>query len=63
MIPATVQEQKKEAFRLFEDGRYQESLTLCMRVLAAEKDQPVEVLAATNLFYTGRLEDAQVHLR
>ena len=63
MIPSTVQEQKKEAFRLFEDGRYQESLNLCMLVLAAEKDQPVEVLAATNLFYTGRLEDAQVHFR
>ncbi len=63
MIPATVQEQKKEAFRLFEDGRYQESLNLCMVVLAAEKDQPVEVLAATNLFYTGKLEDAEVHFR
>ena len=34
-----------------------------MLVLAAEKDQPVEVLAATNLFYTGRLEDAEVHFR
>jgi tetratricopeptide (TPR) repeat protein len=63
MIPATLQEQKKEAFRLFENGRYQESLNLCMLVLAAEKDQPLEVLAATNLFYTGRLEDAQVHFR
>ncbi|WAC04693.1 MAG: hypothetical protein OS112_09555 [Methanoregula sp.] len=63
MIPATIKDQKKEAFRLFEDGRYQESLNLCMLVLESEKDQPVEVLAATNLFYTGKLEDAQVHFR
>jgi tetratricopeptide (TPR) repeat protein len=63
MIPATPEEQKKEAFRLFEDGRYQESLNLCMLVLAAKKDQPVEVLAATNLFYTGKLEDAEVYFR
>jgi len=63
MIPSTIQDQKKEAFRLFEDGRYQESLNLCMLVLASEKDQPVEVLAATNLFYTGKLEDAEVHFR
>ena len=26
MIPASREDQKKEAFRLFEDGRYQESL-------------------------------------
>lgn len=63
MIPATFADQKKEAFRLFEDGRYQESLNLCMLVLASGKDQPVEVLAATNLFYTGKLEDAEVHFR
>lgn len=63
MIPTTREEQKKEAFRLFEDGRYQESLNLCMLVLETAKDQPVEVLAATNLFYTGRLEDAEVYFR
>lgn len=63
MIPNNVEEQKKEAFRLFEDGRYQESLNLCMLILDTVKDQPVEVLAATNLFYTGKLDDAEVHFR
>ncbi len=63
MIPNNVEEQKKEAFRLFEDGRYQESLNLCMLILDMVKDQPVEVLAATNLFYTGKLDDAEVHFR
>jgi hypothetical protein len=63
MIPAPLEEQKKEAFRLFEDGRYQESLNLCMLVLGSVKDQPLEVLAATNLFYTGRLDDAEVYFR
>jgi tetratricopeptide (TPR) repeat protein len=63
MIPASHEEQKKEAFRLFEDGRYQESLLLCNRLLEAKKDPAVEVLAATNLYYTGRLEDAEVFFR
>jgi hypothetical protein len=63
MIPASLEDQKREAFRLFEDGRYQESLNLCMLVLGALRDQPLEILAATNLFYTGRLDDAEVYFR
>ncbi len=63
MIPATREDQKKEAFRLFEDGRYQESLLVCNALLEGEKDSAVEVLAATNLYYTGRLEDAEVFFR
>jgi Flp pilus assembly protein TadD len=63
MIPAVPDEQKKEAFRLFEDGRYQESLQICMLLLKTAKDPALEVLAATNLFYTGRLEDAEVYFR
>jgi tetratricopeptide (TPR) repeat protein len=59
MIPATRDDQKKEAFRLFEDGRYQESLTFCQVLLDAAKDPAIEVLAATNLFLTGKLEDAE----
>ena len=57
------EDRKKEAFRLFEDGRYQESLQLCTLVLDEEKDPAVEVLAATNLYTTGRLEDAEVFFR
>jgi len=63
MIPASREEQKKEAFRLFEDGRYQESLQLCTILLESGKDSAVEVLAATNLYYTGKLEDAEVFFR
>ncbi|RPI35820.1 MAG: hypothetical protein EHM53_13345, partial [Methanoregulaceae archaeon] len=58
-IPAQ-KDPKKEAFRLFEDGRYQESLQTCMGLPAADRDAAVEVLTATNLFYTGKPEDAEV---
>jgi tetratricopeptide (TPR) repeat protein len=63
MIPASREEQKKEAFRLFEDGRYLESLQVCTIVLEGGKDSAVEVLAATNLFSAGKLEDAEVFFR
>jgi len=63
MIPASREEQKREAFRLFEDGRYQESLQICTNLLEGGKDSAVEVLAATNLFSTGKLEDAEVFFR
>jgi len=63
MIPVPREVQKKEAFRLFEDGRYQESLHYCNRILAEEKDPAIEVLAATNLYYTGKIEDADVFFR
>jgi tetratricopeptide (TPR) repeat protein len=57
------EERKKEAFRLFEDGQYPESLRVCNLVLEEEKDPAVEVLAATNLYSTGKLEDAEVFFR
>jgi Flp pilus assembly protein TadD len=63
MIPATRDMQKKEAFRLFEDGRYQESLRICQILLEGGKDPAIEVLSATNLFSTGRFEDAEVSFR
>ena len=63
MIPATHEDQKKEAFRLFEDGRYTESLRFCQAALLREKDPAIEVLAATNLFLSGKLEDAEVSFR
>ena len=63
MIPASREDRKKEAFRLYEDGRYLESLQLCSRLLTEEKDPAVEVLLATNLYATGRLEDAEASFR
>ena len=63
MNPASREEQKKEAFRLFEDGKYQESLQVCLALLGDSKDPAIEVLAATNLYSTGKLEDAEVFFR
>jgi tetratricopeptide (TPR) repeat protein len=57
------EDQKKEAFQLFEEGRYQESLQICTALLAAERDSAVEILTATNLYYTGKAEDAEVCFR
>ncbi len=63
MIPSSHEEQKKEAFRLFEDGRYIESGQLCTILLESKKDSAIEVLAATNLYYMGKLDDAEVFFR
>ena len=63
MILSPPEEEKKEAFRLFEDGRYQESLLICNRLLESGRDPGLEVLAATNLYNTGRHEDAEVFFR
>jgi len=57
------EETTREAFRLFEDGRYQESLAVCNHLLEEAKDPSLEVLAATNLFHIGRYEDAEVFFR
>ena len=63
MIPATADNQNKDAFRLFNEGRYQESLALCYRLLETTRDPALEVLAATNLFSLGKTEDAEVYFR
>jgi tetratricopeptide (TPR) repeat protein len=63
MTPSSREDQKKDAFRLFEEGQYQESLQICTRLLDEEKDPAIEVLAATNLYATGRMEDAEVFFR
>jgi tetratricopeptide (TPR) repeat protein len=63
MIPLSQDEQQKEAFRLFENGRYRESLELCNRLLEKNQEPSLAVLAATNLYYIGRLEEAEVFFR
>ena len=63
MIPGLQKEQEKEAFRLFEEGRYQESLQLCTAQAQGKPDSALEVLAATNLFYLSRLDDAESAFR
>lgn len=63
MIPLSREDQKKEAFRLFEDGRYIESGQICTILLESEKDSAIDVLAATNLYYMGKLDDAEVFFK
>lgn len=63
MIPSSREEQKKEAFRLFEYGRYIESGQICTILLESGKDSAIDVLAATNLYYMGKLDDAEVFFK
>ncbi len=56
-------ERKRQAFQLFEDGNYDGSYATCMALLGEDQEPQVEVLAATNLFYLGRLEEAELHFR
>jgi len=63
MILTSREEQKKEAFRLFEEGQYIESGQLCTILLESGKDSAIEVLAATNLYYMGKPDDAEVFFR
>jgi tetratricopeptide (TPR) repeat protein len=63
MIPLSPEDRKKEAFRLFEDGRYLESLQQCEGFLKNGRDPAIEILSATNLYSAGRLEDAEAAFR
>jgi len=56
-------ERKRHAFELFENGNYEESYALCMALLGENQEPQIEVLAATNLFNLGRLEEAELHFR
>ncbi|MEN6609516.1 MAG: hypothetical protein ABFC24_01615 [Methanoregulaceae archaeon] len=62
MIP-DAGDDKKKAFTLHEQGWYQDSFDLCTRLLAREKDPSLEVLAATNLFFLKRYDDAETYFR
>jgi Flp pilus assembly protein TadD len=56
-------ERKRQAYQLFEEGNYEESYALCVTLLGENQEPQVEVLAATNLFHLGRLEEAELHFR
>lgn len=62
MIPGAGDD-KKKAFTLHEQGWYQDSFDLCTLLLAREKDPSLEVLAATNLFFLKRYDDAETYFR
>jgi tetratricopeptide (TPR) repeat protein len=63
MSDATPEERRKRAFRLFEDGMYEESYILCRDLVAISPDPSLDVLAATNLYQMGRIDDAEVHFQ
>jgi len=56
-------ERKRQAFQQYEEGNYEESYALCIVLLGENQEPQVEVLAATNLFNLGRLEEAELHFR
>jgi len=59
----TFSDRKRQVFQLFEEGNYAESYATCQALMAESQEPQVEVLAATNLFYLGRLEEAELHFR
>lgn len=62
-MPVSGEDPKKEAFRLYNDGKFLESYTLCNRLLETLQDPALEILAATNLFSLGKTDDAEVYFR
>jgi tetratricopeptide (TPR) repeat protein len=63
MISQTADDERKEAFALYNSGQYAESLAICTRLLDDRRDPALEILAATNLFWMGKSDDAEVHFR
>lgn len=53
----------REAFLLFENGDYADSLALCTRLLETTRDPGLEILSATNLFYLGKIDEAEAAFR
>lgn len=53
----------KEAFALYEAGKYRESIDLCTRLLNGSDDPSLAILLATNLFALGEYDEAEAHLR
>ena len=54
---------RKKALFLLEEGRYQESLDLCGELMAGDDDPSLPVLAATDLFYMEKYDEAELHFR
>jgi len=62
-MPTTADDIKKEAFELFHAEMYTESLALCKQLIETARYPAIEILAATNLFSLGKLDDAEVYFR
>ncbi len=63
MNPVEKETRRKNALLLFEEGYYQESLDLCNALMADDDDPSLPVLAATDLFYMGKYDEAELHFR
>ncbi|NYT06695.1 MAG: tetratricopeptide repeat protein, partial [Methanomicrobiales archaeon] len=54
---------RRESFRLFEEGKYAESLEQCRAAGTAAPDPQLAILAARNLFNLGRFDEAEAYVR
>jgi tetratricopeptide (TPR) repeat protein len=63
MVSNDREESVRSAFRLFEEGQYRESLEICRASGQQSGDTQVAILAARNLYYLGRLEEAEAYVR
>lgn len=62
-MPESIEEKKKMALRLFEQGDYSGSYSLCRDLIPGSPDPALSILCATNLFHMGRLEEAEAYFR
>lgn len=57
------EESARKAFSLFEEGKYRESLAICLASGQPASDTQIAILTARNLYYLGRIEEAEAHVR
>jgi tetratricopeptide (TPR) repeat protein len=53
----------QDAFRLFEEGKYRESLKICRVAGKQAADAQTAILTARNLYYLGRFDEAEAYVR
>jgi tetratricopeptide (TPR) repeat protein len=63
MTDGRFEEIRRESFRLYEEGRYAESLEQCRAAGTAASDPQLAILAARNLFKLGRFDEAEAYVR
>jgi tetratricopeptide (TPR) repeat protein len=63
MTPGIDEERRREAFLLYEQGRYAESLAICQAFGRTGSEPQVAILAARNLYNLGRYEEAEACTR
>jgi tetratricopeptide (TPR) repeat protein len=57
------EESGRSAFRLFEEGKYRESLDICRAQGQQSTDTQIAILTARNLYYLDRPDEAEVYVR